>query len=507
MTMDQVHISSSGSVARVPSLVIQISPASKSNEIPERNSHQPHIPYPSRLNKEKLQDKSDIQITKFLEIFKKLHFNITDLGEIINLMPLSIYQKLKLGELKPTRMSLELANRPVTYPVGIAEDVFVYADKFTFPADFIVVDYDVDPRVPLILGRPFLQTARALVDKCHFMVKEGIVLGYKISKNGIKVDRPKVDVIAKLPPPTTVKGIRTFLGHAGFYRRFIQDISKIARPMTHLLQKETPFVFSKECTKLFEYLKKKLTEASVLVSPGWDLPFEIMCDASYFVRHYTTMEEELLVMVYAFEKFWSYLVLSKTIVYTDHSALRKLWIFLKLVAIVPPEDIMALTTPPRKFSILVLENGVRHKLSTSYHPQTSGQVEVSNRGLKKILERTVGKHRAKWADKLDDTLWAFRTAFKTSIGCTPYKLVYRKACHLPIKLEYKAYWVLKWTNFELKTAGFLMIVKNLVLIGVAFHNSNTTQSLINCMIISRKILSPDHIEYLKLFSPFTLGIF
>ncbi|GKA23354.1 reverse transcriptase domain-containing protein [Tanacetum coccineum] len=106
-----------------------------------------------------------------------------------------------------------------------------------------------------------------------------------------------------------------------------------------------------------------------------------------------------------------------------------------------------------QFSNVLKKYGVTHKLSTSYHPQTSGQVEVSNRGLKRILERTVGEHRAKWADKLDDALWAFRTAFKTPIECTPYKLVYGKACHLPIELEHKAYRALKWTNFDLKTAG------------------------------------------------------
>nr|GFB50240.1 reverse transcriptase domain-containing protein [Tanacetum cinerariifolium] len=98
----------------------------------------------------------------------------------------------------------------------------------------------------------------------------------------IEVDRAKVDVIAKLPHPTTVKGVRSFLGHAGFYRRFIQDFSKIARPMTHLLEKETPFVFSKDCIDAFETLKKKLTEAPILVVPDWNLPFELMCDASDF---------------------------------------------------------------------------------------------------------------------------------------------------------------------------------------------------------------------------------
>ncbi|GJV63723.1 reverse transcriptase domain-containing protein [Tanacetum coccineum] len=103
-----------------------------------------------------------------------------------------------------------------------------------------------------------------------------------------------------------------------------------------------------------------------------------------------------------------------------------------------------------QFTKVMLKYGVTHRLSTAYHPQTSGQVEVSNRGLKRILERTVGENRASWSDKLDDALWAFRTAFKTPIGCTPYKLVYGKACHLPIELEHKAYWSLKHAYFALK---------------------------------------------------------
>nr|GEW62336.1 reverse transcriptase domain-containing protein [Tanacetum cinerariifolium] len=181
---------------------------SKSNEIPEQNPHQPPIPYPSWLNKDKLQDKSDIQIHKFLKMFKKLHFNIsftealaqmpkytkmlkdlltnkekllelanTPLNEncsavLLKKLPekiedpgnFSFFKKLMLPELTPTCMTLELANRSVAYPTGIAEDVFVQVGKFTFPADFIIINYDVDPRVPLILGRPFLRTARTLVD-------------------------------------------------------------------------------------------------------------------------------------------------------------------------------------------------------------------------------------------------------------------------------------------------------------------------------------------------------
>nr|GEV90970.1 reverse transcriptase domain-containing protein [Tanacetum cinerariifolium] len=169
-------------------------------------------------------------------------------------------------------------------------------------------------------------------EECHFMVKEGIVLGHKISKSRIEVDRAKVDVIAKLSHPTFVKGVRSFLGHTGFYRRFIQDFSKIAWLMTHLLEKETPFIFSKECIEAFNTLKKKLIEAPILVTPDWDLPFEIMCDASDFAvgtvlgkrktkhlqpihyasknvtdaqAHYTTMEKELLVVVFLLSKMLS----------------------------------------------------------------------------------------------------------------------------------------------------------------------------------------------------------
>nr|GEW48270.1 reverse transcriptase domain-containing protein [Tanacetum cinerariifolium] len=330
--------------------------------------------------------------------------------------------------------------------------------------------------------------------------REGIVLGHKNSKFRIEVDRAKVDVIAKLHHPTTVKGVRSFLSHASFYRRFIQDFSKIARPMTHLLKKETPFVFSKECIDAFDTLKKKLTESPILVVPDWNLPFELMCDASDFAIG----AKEMLVIVYAFEKFWPYLVLSKSIVCTDHSALK--YLLSKQDAkprlenphkdvlenkdineYFPLETLRSLSSgnqiihrcvhgqeaidilkachegpirghhganlTAKKFARVMTKYGVTHHLATAYHPQTSGQVEVSNRGLKRILERTVRENRAFWSEKLDDAFWAFRTAFKTPIGCTPYKLVYEKSCHLPIELEHKAYWALKHVNFDLKTAG------------------------------------------------------
>nr|GEX50283.1 reverse transcriptase domain-containing protein [Tanacetum cinerariifolium] len=177
-------------------------------------------------------------------------------------------------------------------------------------------------------------------ENSHFMVKEGIILGHKISKNRIEVDKAKVEIIAKLPHPIAVKGILSFLGHVSFYRRFIKDFSKIARPMTHLLEKDNPFSFSKECVEAFQTLNRKLTEAPILIAPDLDFPFELMCDASDFAigavlgqrqekhfmpihyasktmteaeSNYTTTKKKMLDVVYAFEKFRSYLIMNKSI--------------------------------------------------------------------------------------------------------------------------------------------------------------------------------------------------
>ncbi|WKA06680.1 hypothetical protein VitviT2T_024570 [Vitis vinifera] len=167
-------------------------------------------------------------------------------------------------------------------------------------------------------------------EKCHFMVHQGIVLGHIISEKGIEVDKAKVELIAKLPSPTTMKGVRQFLGHAGFYRRFIQDFSKLSRPLCELLAEDAKFVWDERCQKSFDQLKQFLTTAPIVRAPNWQLPFEVMCNASDFAigavlgqredgkpyviyyasktlneaqRNYTTTEKELLVVVFALDKF------------------------------------------------------------------------------------------------------------------------------------------------------------------------------------------------------------
>ncbi|GJR14797.1 reverse transcriptase domain-containing protein, partial [Tanacetum coccineum] len=393
----------------------------------------------------------------------------TDLGASINLMSYSLYAKLSLENLKPTKMSVRLANRSFQYPVGIAKNMLIEVGKFTFPADFVNIEMEEDSKVPFILGRPFLHTVDAVIrvkqkqlnlgvrtermifnidsamkhsysndDTCFSidvideileedfdalldkgskilhsiegtLLKEEIFAefdkfiamtadensdsesdtedlpfekitintdykiktsleeppmdlelkplpdnleyvfleepsflpviissqltkekknklisvlkkhkqafawkqltflvsahhsantrynflmtrnplsknkeGHKVSSAGLEVDKAKIDVISKLPPPTNIKGIRSFLGHASFYRRFIKDFSKIAGPLTKVLEKDTPFEFDDECQKAFELLKEKLTYAPVIVCPNWNLPFKLMCDASDF---------------------------------------------------------------------------------------------------------------------------------------------------------------------------------------------------------------------------------
>ena len=260
------------------------------------------------------------------------------------------------GTFSYRRMPFGLCNAPATFQrcmmyifTDLIEDIMeVFMDDVSVYGNFFPVYLSNLCRV---LQRCEEKHLVLNWEKCHFMVCDGIVLGHKISEKGIKVDKAKIEVMMRLQPPNYVKEIRSFLGHAGFYRRFIKDFSKIARPLTRLLCKETKFEFDSYCLGAFHTIKGALVSAPIVQPPDWDPPFEIMTDASKFAVgavlgqrkdkklhviyyasrtldkaqcRYATTEKELVAIVFAFEKFRSYPVGSKVIVHTDHAALRYL---------------------------------------------------------------------------------------------------------------------------------------------------------------------------------------
>nr|GEZ73231.1 reverse transcriptase domain-containing protein [Tanacetum cinerariifolium] len=513
VTKDTVPPTKNGSTKDIQPLVVQVEtqiPNSKPIVAPvvepvvalvsaPKPNPKPSIPYPSRLHDQKLRDKANDQKKKIFQIFQDLNFNISFADALI-LMPKFgptikslLTNKEKLFELARTPLNehcsaVLLKKLPeklgdpdkflipyhsISHPVGVAEDVFVKARTFHFPADFVVVDFDVDPQVPLILRRSFLKTRRAFIDvyegeltlPCEEYSQE--VLAIPMRGNPIPSTEPIVSISSLTLTPFGdsdffLEEIEAFLaiddepispeiddsfydleGEILIFEEFLNDYPsspplpsqelKVVEPKNeNLLLMNHP----QEAVDILKachngptgghhgpnYIAKKgkisqhdeMPQNSIQVCEIFDVW------GIDFMRPFPSSQGNKYILV--------------TVDYLSK------WVKAKVL-------------PTNDARVVMLKYGVTHHLAIAYHPQISGQVEVSNRGLKRILERTIGENRASWSDKLDDALWSFRTAFKTPIGCTPYKLVYGKACHLPIELEHKAYWALKHANFDLLTTG------------------------------------------------------
>ncbi|GJX44556.1 reverse transcriptase domain-containing protein [Tanacetum coccineum] len=336
--------------------------------------------------------------------FGQLHINnaLANLGASISLMSYTMYEKLALGEPKATRMSLELADR-----VGDDEVIF-----------------DVDQSIK----RPPSED-----DEC-----------YGIDDLDDTINTEAQELLAN--------------------DKFIKDFSMISKPMTQLLMKDAEFNFSDDCKKAYNILKEILTTTPIIISPDWNAPFELMCDASDF----------------AVGAFRPSLILSKTVVYTDHSALKYLfgkqdakprlirWVLLlqgniherKITDEFPDEHLMILKAELNDDEPCIFKDAKDYVMRCDACQRLGN---ISSRS--EMPQNNI---------QLDDALWAFRTAYKTSTGCTPFRLVYGKACHLPVEIVHRAYWALKQCNMDLTATvknRFMELNELMELRDVAYKNT------------------------------------